>query len=124
MVSVDHILAHITEDVRAYSGLDPQAAIEEFITGLTFDLHIAITTDIEETALDFIERYGLGHAFHFRVADYEHGKLLAGQMFWILLGHRPDMKAHTGDRFTKDDRLYLYIHVTNINPPLVRSKDQ
>ncbi len=116
MVGIDDILAHIAEDIRAYSGNDPEAAIEEFFTGISFDLHLAITTDIEATALDFMERYGKGHAFHFRVADYEHGKLLAGQLYWIMLGFRPDMAAHTGDRFMPTDRLYLYVHVTNLNP--------
>jgi hypothetical protein len=120
MLTLDHILAHIAEDIRAYSGNDPEAAIDEFLIGLTFDLHLAITTDIEETALDFMNRYGQGHAFHFRLADYEHGRLLAGQMYWILLGHRPDMTAHTGRQFRPTDRLYLYVHITNVHPPLVK----
>ena len=84
-----------------------------------YDLHLSITTDVEETELDYLERYGKGHTFYFRFADYEHGKLLAGQMYWILLGVRPEMDAHTGDRFAPDDKLYLFVQVSNIQPPAV-----
>ena len=117
MVTVDDIFHKIAQDFRAYSGVDQAAAVEEFILGCRFDLHIAITTDMEETELDFLERYGHGHTFYFRLADYEHGKRLAGQMYWILLGTRPDMDTHTGDRFGLDDRLFLFVHVRNIMPP-------
>lgn len=124
MVTIDNILAHIAEDIRSYSGCDPAAAIEEFLVGINLDLHIAITTNIEDTEFDFIERYGLGHAFHFRLADYEHGKLLAGQMFWVMLGSRTDMRLNTGEQFNPEDRLYLYVHLTNISPSLKESVKQ
>ncbi len=119
MVTVDDIFHHIAQDLRGYSGHDSYAAAEEFVLGCAFDLHISITTDVEETELDFMERYGKGHTFYFRLADYKHGRLLAGQMYWILLGTRPNMDAHTGDRFKEGDRLYLFVHVRNITPPPV-----
>lgn len=117
MVTVDDIFHKIAQDLRSYSGVDQKAAVEEFILGCAFDLHVAITTNMEETELDFLERYGRGHTFYFRLADYEHGKLLAGQMYWILLGVRPEMEAHTGDRFAPGDKLFLFVHVRNIVPP-------
>lgn len=117
MVSVEDIFHKIAQDFRAYSGLDRSAAIDEFMSGHKFDLHLAITSDVEETELDFLERYGSGHTFYFRLADYEHGKLLAGQIYWILLGSRPDLSAHLGERFRPEDKLYLLIHVRNLVPP-------
>lgn len=118
MVSVQDVLSHIAEDLRHYSGNDKLAAIEEFITGLAFDLHIAITTDVEETELDFMERYGKGHTFYFRLTDYEHGRQLAAQIYWVMKGWHPDMSHHSGDRFGPADKLYLFIHLSNITPPL------
>lgn len=117
MVSVEDIFHKIAQDFRSYSGLDRQAAIEEFISGHRFDLHLAITADVEDTELDFLERYGSGHTFYFRLADYEHGKLLAGQIYWILLGNRPDLSRQTGSRFRPEDKLFLLVHVRNLNPP-------
>lgn len=117
MVSVEDIFHKIAQDFRSYSGLDRSAAIEEFIAGHRFDLHLAITSDVEDTELDFLERYGNGHTFYFRLADYEHGKLLAGQIYWILLGSRPDLTMHSGANFKPDDKLYLLVHVRNLNPP-------
>lgn len=117
MVSVEDIFHKIAQDFRSYSGLDRTAAVEEFVTGHRFDLHIAITTDVEETELNFLERYGSGHTFYFRLADYEHGKLLAGQMYWILLGKRPDLSNHHGARFGAEEELFLLVHVRNLNPP-------
>ena len=117
MITVDDIFHKIAQDFRAYSGVDQNAAVEEFILGCRFDLHIAITTNMEETELDFLERYGRGHTFYFRLADYEHGKQLAGQMYWILQGTHPDLSTHTGDHFSPEDKLFLFVHVRNITPP-------
>lgn len=104
MVSVDDIMAHIEE------GLRRDGVSEELIYGIRFQLHLAITTDVEATELDYLERYGRAYTFYFRLADYEHGKLLAAQMYWIFLGERPNMDLHTGDRFSPTDRLYLFVH--------------
>lgn len=117
MVTVDDIFHKIAQDFRAYSGVDQSAAVEEFILGCRFDLHIAITTNMEETELDFLERYGHGHTFYFRLKDYAHGRQLAGQMYWIVLGAQPDMSAYTGECFGPEDKLYLFVHVRNITPP-------
>lgn len=118
MVSIQDVLSHIAEDLRHYSGKDKAAAIEEFLTGITFDLHMAITTNVEETELDFMERYGQGHTFYFRLTDYAHGKQLASEMFWVLRGRQADMSQHTGEKFGPGDKLYLFVHVSNISPPL------
>jgi len=119
MITVDDIFHKIAMDFRAYTGVDPHAAVEEFILGCRFDLHVAITTNVEETELQFMERYGHGHTFYFRLANYEHGKQLTAQMYWILLGERPDMNHYTGEQFDPEAQLYLFVHVRNILPPPV-----
>jgi hypothetical protein len=116
MVSVDDIVHRIAQELRIYSGNDPRAAIEELVLGCTFDMHIAITTDMEETELDYMERYGHGHTFYFRLADYDHGKTLASQLYYIVLGIHPNMVAHTGIKFSSEDKLYLFIHIRDVKP--------
>ena len=116
MVTVDDIFHHIAQDLRCYSGVDRKAAVEEFVAGSMIDLHIAITTDIEETELSFLERYGHGHTFYFRLGSYAHGKQLAGQMYGILYGVQPDMDRYTGEHFDAGDRLYLFLHITSMRP--------
>lgn len=117
MVTVMDVFQHIAQDLRSYSDKDQFAAAEEFLIGTNFDFSVAITTDVEETQLDLVTRYGAGHSFFFRLADYEHGKLLAGQMFWILRGERPDISAYTGKMFKPEDKLYLFVQLRNVNPP-------
>lgn len=117
MITVDDVLFHIAQRLGHYSDADPEAAIEEFIYGYVFDLHLAITDNVEETENDFMDRYGAGETFYFRLSDYEHGKLLAGQMYYIFLGHKPDMSTHTGDHFPHGAHLYLFVHVRSKPKP-------
>lgn len=117
MVDIQTVLYHIAEELRQYTGGDKDAAIEEFVLGCTFSIHLAITTDVEESEWDFMERYGKGHTFYFRLINYQHGKHLASEMYWVFLGKRPSMDNYTGDRFDPSEKLYLFIHVGNINPP-------
>ncbi len=116
MVTVEDIFHKIAQDLKGYSGTDRRAAIDEFIAGCVFDLHLAITTDMEETELDFLERYGHGHTFYFRLQNYEHGKNLAAEIYWVLRGVRPDMQSYTGEGFSQEDKLYLFVHVRNLSP--------
>lgn len=113
-VSITDVLQKIAQGIRDYSGNDPDAAITEFFQSHNFDFNLAITTDVEESEADFMERYGHGYTFYFRLADYEHGKLLARQMYWIFLGQTPNMDKYDGSKFTADDKLFLFVHVRNI----------
>jgi hypothetical protein len=119
MVTVFDIFHHIAQDLRRYSGADPDADVMEFVTGSIFDVHLAITIDFEETELKFLERYGQGHTFYFRIRNYEHGKRLAGEIFFLLQGVHPDMDAYTGEHFEPGQQLYLFIHLRDVIPPAV-----
>jgi hypothetical protein len=118
MVTVDDVFHHIAQELRCYSGMDPIAAIEEFMTGCTFDLRISVTTDVEVTEMNYLDRYGHGNTFYFRLRDYQHAKKLAGEIFYQLQGSRPDLTEYNGSRFEPEDRLYLFIHVSNVLPSL------
>lgn len=124
MVNVDEIFQCIAKDLRGYSGKDPGAAAEEFLLGCVFDLHAAITDDVATTEKNFISKYGKGHSYSFALQDYEHGKRLASQMFWVLLGTAPDMEGASGLRFEKADQLFLFVHLRDIIPaPIARAEN-
>ena len=111
MITVLDVLHHIAQELFQYSGADPELAIEEMMGHLHMEFHIAITDDVEETETDYMDRYGRGHTFYFRLVDYGHGKLLAGQMYWIFQGKKPDLSKYTGDKFAAEAQLYLFVHV-------------
>jgi hypothetical protein len=112
MVSVDDIVRRIAQDLSINTGINaPAAAIA---AGGVFDMHIAITTDLEETELDYIKRYGYGHTFSFKLFDYEHGKNLARQLYYKVLGVQPNMDGHTGAKFAAGDKLHLFVHLRGV----------
>lgn len=119
-ISVDDIFHHIAQELRSYSGNDPVAAVDEFLSGCVFDMHLCITTDVEESEQNYQERYGKGYCFYFRLDNYEHGRDLASDLYYVLRGVRPDMSSHTGEKFGLFDELYLFIHILNVLPMPVR----
>jgi hypothetical protein len=120
-ITVDDIFHHIAQELRCYSDADPIAAVDEFLSGCIFDMHLSITTDVEETELNYLKRYGKGHTFYFRLEDYEQGKALASDLYFVLRGIRPDMSVHTGERFLEElDPLYLFVQVRNVIPNPVK----
>lgn len=117
MISVEDVLAHIVQEVRANAPDGNMSTAEDILAGLAFNIRISITTDVEETEADYLDRFGKGYTFYFRLANYEHGRILAGQIYWIMLGQRPDLSLHTGEKFGPDEKLYLFVHVTHLTPP-------
>jgi hypothetical protein len=115
-ITVDDIFHHIARELRCYSEADPEAAVDEFLRGCIFDMHLSITTDVEETEQNYLKRYGKGHSFYFRLHNYEHGKSLASDVYYVLRGVRPDMSTHTGGKFQPEDELYLFVQVRNVMP--------
>jgi hypothetical protein len=110
-VIVEDILHHIAQQMSCWNGAGDTAAPGRF-----FDLHVSITTDVEDTELTYLKKYGEGHTFYFRLRDYKHGRSLASDLYYRIKGIRPDMSAYTGDSFTPDERLYLFVHVRDISP--------
>ena len=117
MVTVADIFHHIAQELRFYSGADRRYALEEFIAGCIFDMHLAITTDFETTELNFLQRYGKGHTFYFRLRDYEHGKQLAGEMYFVMQGIHPNLDENTGEAFDPAEKLFLFVHLRSVLPP-------
>jgi hypothetical protein len=112
MVSVDDIVRRIAQELQVNTAINASAGV--FAPGGVFDMHIAITTDMEETELDYMKRFGRGHTFSFKLFDYEHGKNLARQIYYKVLGVQPNMDGHTGARFSPGDKLYLFVHIRGV----------
>jgi hypothetical protein len=111
MVTITDVLAHISEVSGGYSGVDPYAAIEEYWLHYPYTLRLAITTDVEETELKYLELYGQSDTVYFRLRDYEHGKQLAAELFYVITGMNPNMEVYTGELFNPDDALYLFVYI-------------
>lgn len=116
MVGVEDVFYEIAQDLRSYSGADRHAAVAEFLSGSAFDIHLSITTDVEETELNYLRRYGKGQTFYFRLKDYFHGKDLVADIYYTLKGVRPNMCSYTGMLFEPGEQLYLFIHLRNVSP--------
>ena len=111
MVTITDVLAHITEVSGGYSGADPQSAIEEYWLHYPHTLRLAITTNVEDTELKYMEAHGKNDTVYFRLRDYEHGKQLAEQLFYIITGMKPNMDLYTGETFNGSDLLYLFVYI-------------
>jgi len=114
MVTVDDIFHHIAQQLHGFS--DADVTTDEFLKGCILDMHVSITTDVEDTELNYLERHGQGHTFYFRLRDYEHGKNLAAGIYFVTQGTKPDMSMYTGELFHPEDKLYLFVHVRNVFP--------
>ena len=121
MVTVDDIFHHIGQQLHGYDGTE--VAMDDFLKACIFDIHVSITTDVEDTELNYLQRHGKGHTFYFRLRDYEHGKSLAAGIYLATQGTSPDMSKYTGELFQAEDKLYLFVHVRNVLPkPAERNK--
>lgn len=109
MITLGDVLFKIAQRMHGYTGADRSAAIEEFIIGYAHDLHLAITTDVAGAEDAFRANYGKGHTFFFRLKNYEHGRSLTAQMYWLLLGRQPESSIPLGGEFSKRDKLFLVI---------------
>lgn len=110
MATVNDVLHHIAQDFHSFSwGYDGNRA--QAFAAPKFQISIAITTDVEESELSFVERLGPGRTFYFKLKDYDQGKQLAAELYKVFNGERPDMQGHKGGKFPSDHQLYLFIHL-------------
>ena len=111
MPSVNDVLQHIAQDFNSRGWKNRSSVSDEAAIISTFAISIAITTDIEEAELNFLERYGLGRTFYFRIKRYEDGKGLAADLYRLFRREEPNMSSYTGERFKPEDQLYLFLHL-------------
>lgn len=111
MVTLHDVLHRIAQEYSLYSVTDAPEELQDFISRHIVEMHLAITTNVEDTELDYLERFGHGLTVYFRLQDYRHGRELAAELYYAFPSKRPDMNAHTGEQFAADDLLYLFIHI-------------
>ena len=111
MVCLADVLVRIAEVAGGYSGRDPIAAMEEYWQHSTGKIRLSITADVIQTEQKYEKNYGKRNTAVFRLKDYDHGKQLASELFYMLKGQRPDMSGYTGELFAPTDPLYLFVHM-------------
>jgi hypothetical protein len=110
-VHIQDVLARIAQISSGFTGAD--AANEAGGHRLPFPvcLRLSITTDVERTELDYLNRFGHGATVYFSLKDYDHGRQLAKELFTAVSGKEPDMSIYNGSGFAPDDKLYLFVHI-------------
>lgn len=116
MVTIDDIVQHITQQLHPGGGINVRSALKQLLESSMFDIHICITLDIEATELRYLQRYGKGHTFYFRLRDYEHGERLAKEFFYAMKAYYPVEAEQDERQFAPDTQLYLFINVLSMNP--------
>src|SRR5688572_25479548 len=115
MVTVNDVLHHVAQELYCYSGSSRYEEVQGFLVGRIVQIHLSITTDIEATELNYLSRFGRGNTFYFRLKDYGHGKDLAAQLYFAINNKQPALDGHTGELFQPEDKLYLFVHVQDVN---------
>ena len=114
MVNIHDVLAHIGQVTVGKSELGTETAIAEYWPNFPYRLRLSITTDLEMTGLDYLNRYGKNDTVCFSLRDYSHGCQLAKELYKTILGAEPDMSPYTGSRFNQGDQLYLFVYVQKV----------
>lgn len=109
------LLHKVAVDMHGYSGTDPESALEEFFSGNNYRFTVAITDDVEDTELLFLNQYGTGRTFYFRMEDYATGKAMADNLHYFFTGGLPD-DTPSENPFGDDKPLYLFLHVRPAAP--------
>jgi hypothetical protein len=93
------------------TGIDAKPALREFLSSSPFNLHVCITADIEATELRYIQEYGSGETFYFRLRDHEHGQRLAKDFFYSIKDYYPEVDICVGEDEIDNKQLYLFIKI-------------
>lgn len=112
MVTVDDIVQHMAQKLCVYAnGIDARPAVRELLSSGPLNLRVCITADLEATELSYIQRYGPGETFYFRLRDYDHGKRLAREFFYAVKDYYPEVDICTDEADPGDKQLYLFIKI-------------
>jgi hypothetical protein len=111
MPTVNDVLHHIAQDFNSFGWEREGKSVDQFIAATKFAISMAITSDVEESEQKFMERFGPGRTFYFRLKDYSQGKQLAADLYKVFNGEQPDMSTYTGEQFEQETKLYLFIHL-------------
>jgi hypothetical protein len=119
MVTVDDIVQHITQQLCVDSRFNPITALREFLASSLFDIHLCMTPDLEATELSYLQQFGQGYTFYFRIRDYEDGKRLAREFYHAIIGYYPDVEYGAESSIDTGRQLYLFINIQYVIPTSV-----
>ena len=76
-----------------------------------YDLNICITNDVEESESDFMNKYGAGNTYYFRLESYHHGRKLAAALYQRISGYIKELPENIISKNTINKTLYFFVHV-------------
>ena len=76
-----------------------------------YDLNVCITNDVEESESDFMNKYGLGNTYYFRLENYHHGRKLAAALYQRISGYIKELPENVISKNTIHKTLYFFVHV-------------
>lgn len=111
MIAINDVLAHIAEVSYRYSNSAPDSISQDFWLNYPYRLRVSITSDIEQSELDHLNRFGRNETVYFSLSDYQHGQLLAEELYNTLRNNPPEIAPYKEGKFNENERLYLFVYV-------------
>ena len=77
----------------------------------SIDLNVCITNDVEESEFDFLNKYGAGNTYYFRLENYHHGRKLAAALYQRIKGYILDIPDYIFTKSSLNKTLYFFVHI-------------
>jgi hypothetical protein len=107
-------------DVLHKIGIDKFRSSDKFSA---LELNVCITNDVEESEADFMNKYGAGNTYYYRLENYHHGRKLAAALYQRIKGYILDFPDHIFSKNSLNKTLYFFVHIKDHkeNPALLVS---
>ncbi len=115
MVTVADIAHHIAQALSS-STATPRASLESIPAPCLPGMRLCITSDVEESELSYLRRFGRGHTFYFRLRDYASGQKIAAELYSLIPHSTPDASLWVGEELDPGGPLYLFIYIRPQEP--------
>ncbi len=119
MLTVENVIGQVAQSLRNYSSKNDDAAVEEFLSGCTFDFFLCITAAENDVENECSKNLGKGHSFYFPLAGFKEGKRLAEKLHFLFTGALPKQDVYDLPQQQRDEKLYLFLHFINLHPPAI-----
>ena len=84
------------------------------IEAKNMDLNVCITNDVEGSEAEFLNRYGEGTTYYFKLDSYHHGRKLALALYQRLKGYIVDFPDYLFSKSHLNGHLYFFVHVREL----------
>jgi len=78
-----------------------------------YNFNVCITSDVEASEFEFMNKYGTGDTYYFRLESYHHGRKLAAALYQRLTGSIYNLPDQLTPKHAFKNNLYFFVHVKN-----------